>query len=74
MAVDRDRALAAKQRLRDMLGDDAALRGIGISLVDQGYAVRVNVVDEEAVVRLGLPAEVDGVPVDVKVVGTIRAL
>lgn len=64
-------ARAAKDVLRAQYGDDSRVNGIGITGHRDRYAVRVNVVDDDA--ANDLPDEVDGVPVEVVVVGRISA-
>jgi hypothetical protein len=64
-------ARAAKNVLRAQYRDDARINGVGITGHHDRYAVRVNVVDAAA--AADVPDEVDGVPVEVVVVGRIRA-
>lgn len=67
----RDAARAAKSRLASSLSGDRRVNGVGVVRRERAYAVRVNVVAGDD--RPDLPAEVDGVPVDVAVVGRITA-
>ena len=67
-----DRARAAKQKLRRQLDGVEGLRGIGISSLDSGYAIKVNVTQPASGFRF--PDDVDGVPVIVDVIGEIRSL
>jgi hypothetical protein len=62
-------ARAAKEKLLRRVAKRPEVNGVGISRRRDGYAIKVNVSEE-----LGgrkLPAEVDGVPVRVEVVGSI---
>ncbi len=66
---EREAARAAKQRLREQLAGDSRVNGIGLTRWQNGYAVRVNVVDPAD--APDLPDTVEGVPVRVVVVGPI---
>ncbi len=69
MSAELEQARAAKARLAaDLAGQDAVV-GIGVHRTADGFGVKVAL--REA--GLALPAAVDGVPVTVDVVGTIRA-
>ena len=68
MAADLERARAAKERLVARLAGQESVVGIGVQRAGEGFGVKVNL--REA--GLDIPAEVDGVPVSVDVVGTIR--
>ena len=70
MAIDLERARAAKRRLRELLPADLAVNGIGITQVGEDYAVKLNLAAPPAD-DLDLPRTVDGVPVVVEVVGRI---
>jgi hypothetical protein len=70
VAVDLERARAAKRRLRELLPDSLSVNGIGITQVGEDYAVKLNLAAAPAD-QLDLPHAVDGVPVVVEVVGTI---
>jgi hypothetical protein len=48
-----------------------SVAGVGVTRVDGGYGVKVNL-QEQPPPGLTLPEDVDGVPVRVEVVGTIR--
>lgn len=66
-------ARAAKKRVGqvfgELVGEEVA---VGITRVgDDGYAIRVNLTKDPGEGR-GLPEEVEGVPVEVRVVGKIR--
>lgn len=45
--------------------------GLGLTKIGEGYAIRVNLETDAAVADV--PAEFDGVPVDVEVVGRVQA-
>lgn len=64
-------ARAAKERVKELLGERDELRGVGITRSDEGYALKVNLSERNEV---RLPAEIDGVPVQVEIVGEVRAL
>jgi hypothetical protein len=64
-------ARAAKARLRQRLAGDRRVNGVGLTRVDGGWALSVNVVDAGDAPEL--PGSVDGVPVRVRVVGQITA-
>jgi hypothetical protein len=67
-----EQARTAKQRLAERLHGVANVRGIGIAVLDGGYGVKVNfAMRPEAGV---VPDDVDGVPVVVDVIGSIRLL
>lgn len=68
-----EQARAAKPRVLAVFERLAPVVGVGITRMDGGYAVKVNL---QAAPPEGtsLPESVDGVPVRVAVVGTIRAL
>lgn len=68
-----DRARQVKDNLRASHGTDSRVRGIGVAPRADGFAVRVLVADAAAATDLALPAELDGVPVDVVVIGDVRA-
>jgi hypothetical protein len=64
-------ARAAKERVKELLGDREELRGVGITRQEDGYSLKVNLSERNEV---RLPAEIDGVPVQVEIVGEVRAL
>lgn len=64
-------ARAAKNVLRARFGGDPRINGFGITGHRDHYAVRVNVADADAAAEL--PDEVDGVQVEIVVVGRISA-
>jgi hypothetical protein len=61
-------ARAAKQRLRAQVGQLPPINGIGITRRDGGYGIKVNLT-EPVPKGLVLPKEVDGVAVEIEVVG-----
>jgi hypothetical protein len=65
-------AQAASRALACRLGDDRRVNGVGIAGSRPNFAVRVNLVDGAD--RPDLPDEIEGVPVEVKVVGQIVLL
>ncbi|WP_182112438.1 MULTISPECIES: hypothetical protein [unclassified Actinotalea] len=69
--ADLNEARTAKSHLRAALSGHEGVRGIGVRPDGDGYALRVNV--EHPGDRTGVPDRVDGVPVDVRVVGAVRA-
>ncbi len=66
-----DEARAAKKRALDVFERLARVVGIGITKVDDGYGVKVNLRDKPND-EVTLPETIDGVPVRVEVVGAIR--
>jgi hypothetical protein len=67
-----ERAQAAKATVAAALAGRPELKGIGIAVLDCGYGVKVNLSSHPA--DLLVPDDVDGVPVIIDIVGTIRAL
>jgi hypothetical protein len=59
------RAEAAFRRMK------ATVVGVGITRIDGGYGVKINI-GEPPEAGADLPESVDGVPIRVEVVGTIR--
>jgi hypothetical protein len=66
-----DAARAAKATLEQRLAGEQLVNGIGLVRVEDGWAVKVNLV--RAAPELDLPREVDGVEVQTEVVGPIEA-
>ncbi len=64
-------ARAVKGKAAEAVGRSSRVCGVGITRRDGVYAVKVNV-EEEPAERETLPAEIDGVPIVVKVVGKVR--
>ena len=62
-------ARAAKEKLSRAVGERPEVNGVGITKVRKGYAVKLNL--SEDVVGEPMPEEIDGVPVQVEVVGPI---
>lgn len=69
-----DEAREAKSVLKATLGKPEWLRGIGIGSDPSGAVVRVNVVDDTDEVRKAVPVSVNGVAVEIHVVGDAKAL
>jgi hypothetical protein len=61
-------AKAAAVRQFDELG---TVVGVGITRIDGEYAVKVNL-SEPLAEGIELPGEIEGVPIQVEIVGTIR--
>jgi hypothetical protein len=66
-----DEARAAKKRALDVFKRLAPVVGIGITKIDGGYGVKVNVRGKSKA-TVTLPETINGVPVRVEVVGAIR--
>ena len=66
-----DEARAAKAKAVELLKDSPAVVGVGIAKLARGYGVKINV-NHETDEAPSLPKSIDGVPVRVEVVGTIR--
>lgn len=64
-------ARAAKAKAVELLKDLPAVVGVGIAKLAHGYGLKVNV-SQAAGEAQSLPEFIDGVPVRVEVVGTIR--
>jgi hypothetical protein len=64
-------ARRAKDSVADLLQHRAEVNGVGITRLDDGYAVKVNLASSPEPDFL-LPASVNGVPVTWEVVGEIR--
>lgn len=67
--ADLQQARAAKANLRSALSSTRGVRGIGLSRGADGYALQVNL--ERSTPDGEIPHQVDGVPVQVKVVGAL---
>jgi hypothetical protein len=70
-AATLEEAQAAKEVLKAKILGLPGIRGIGIALLDDGFGVKLNLSGESSLIA---PAEIDGVPVIVEIVGTIRPL
>jgi hypothetical protein len=68
--ISLDQARNAKPLAKKLFSRVADVNGVGITQVKQGYAVKVNLSSPPAK-GVVLPSEVDGVPIQVEVVGTI---
>ena len=66
-----DEARAAKAKAIAVLSKNRSVVGVGITRTDQGYAVKVNL-SEPPTPDTHLPETIDGVPIEIEVVGTIR--
>ncbi len=66
-----DEARAAKEKALATLIKNHPRAGFGITRVGDGYAVKVNL-PEPLPPNVKLPETIDGVPIKVEVVGTIR--
>ena len=66
-----DEARAAKGQAMAAFEKLATVVGVGITRIDGGYGIKVNL-RERPLPEVYLPAVVNGVPVKVEVVGTIR--
>ena len=69
--ADLERARAAKERAKVLFARKASVVGIGINRVGDGFGVKVNLANPPPP-DADLPETIDGVPVLVEVVGTIR--
>lgn len=68
--TDIDTARRAKAKALSLFGNLAQVNGIGIGRVDDGYCVKINL-SEYPPKTVRLPDNVDGVPVQLEVVGRI---
>jgi hypothetical protein len=68
-----EKARAAKAQALEVFRRLATVVGVGITTVDGGYGVRVNL-REPPGSGVDLPEYIDGVPVQVRIVGEISAL
>ena len=66
-----EEARAAKARALEVFSRLAPVVGVGVTAVDGGYGVRVNL-REPPPPDIELPASIDDVPVQVRVVGEIH--
>lgn len=72
--IDRDTARAAKTHVRRLVQGHSSVNGIGLRRdAEAGWVVKVNLTGEDDGLRRSLPPRVDGVRVDVAVVGPISA-
>jgi hypothetical protein len=70
--VTLEQARAAKSRAMDVFSRAGRVVGVGITKVGGGYAVKVNL-SEPLPQGADAPTVIDGVPISVEVVGTIRS-
>jgi hypothetical protein len=66
-----DEARAAKAKVIAAFAYDPSVNGIGITWVDEGYAVKLNLKTPPTAESL-FPDQIDGGPIKVDVVGDIR--
>jgi hypothetical protein len=66
-----DQARAAKERAKSLFAGKASVVGIGLTRVGDGFGVKVNL-DAPPAPDADLPETIDGVPVRIDVIGTIR--
>ena len=66
-----ERAMDAKARLNELLGDSSNICGIGIAALPGGFGVKLNLL--RAPQPGWVPDDVGGVPVIVDIVGMIKA-
>jgi hypothetical protein len=69
--VTLEQARAAKTRALQYFEKLGTVVGVGVTRVDDDYAVKINL-REPLADGVDVPAEIDGVPVRVEVVGPIR--
>jgi hypothetical protein len=68
-----EEARAAKTRALVVFRELAPVVGVGITTIDDGYGVRVNLREAPAP-GVELPEHIDGVPVQVRIVGQVSAV
>lgn len=66
-----EEARAAKARALETFGCLAAVVGVGITRVGEGYGLKVNLAEPPAG-DVTLPAHVDGVPIRVEITGPVK--
>ena len=66
-----EQARAAKDAALRVFRKLAAVVGVGITRVGEGYGIKVNL-REQQTANVNLPDSVDGVPVKVEIVGVIQ--
>jgi hypothetical protein len=66
-------AREVKDRIGAQLAGNSRVRGVGLTRRGDGFAIRVLVSDAETTSALALPAELDGVAIEVSPVGEIHA-
>jgi len=70
-SASRDEARAEKAKALEIFARFGEVVGVGITRIDDGYGIKVNFREEPAA-GAQLPQDVNGVPVKVEVIGTIR--
>jgi hypothetical protein len=70
VAINRDQARAAKQKLLEQFGELPELAGIGLTELNGEWAVKLNLTKP---ITMALPSSIDGVAIWVEVVGQSRA-
>jgi len=63
-----EQARAAKVRAKEVFPRLVDVAGIGITRLDQGYAVKVNL-ERQPSPEVSLPGELDGVPIHIEITG-----
>jgi hypothetical protein len=71
VAITIERARAAKAAAKKELADVPGVSGFGLTKVGADYALKVNLRDALPP-GVKVPERIDGVPVQVEIVGTIR--
>jgi hypothetical protein len=66
-----DDARTAKTKAVAAFGDDPSVVGVGITRIGEGYGVKLNL-EAPPAADTKLPKDIDGVPIRVEVIGTIR--
>lgn len=69
MSITLEQARAAKKVALAKLAHVPEVVGIGLTMIGDDYGLKVNL---RATPKQELPATIDGVPIQVEVVGTIR--
>lgn len=71
MGASREDARAEKARAAEVFGQIATVVGVGITRMDDGYGLKVNL-SEKPDPGVNVPEDINGVPVRVEVIGPIR--
>ena len=72
--ITKEMAMKVKEKLKKILRGESWLRGIGITKVDEDFAVKVNVNKITVKIRQIVPLVLDGVAIVLDEVGDIIAL
>jgi hypothetical protein len=76
MSVSIEQARVAKGKVKDLFSASPslqrALAGVGIGRIGDDYAVKVNL--SQPLENAGLPDSLDGVPIELEVIGKIHKL